>query len=309
MDELLAESDRATSGNRRQEEQGRSGREVPVMSTKLKEINRGNTRSISAAALNRSVTKKSFPSVSLLSPARVSNSPASVKKLSSMTKKIRKSRVGLKNPKLDLQFLCTKCDLVSFNTAKGLCLHKFRYCKNKKATDEIVELGDGQNSSPPNKVVKKAPRRGTSLQPKRSSQEKFLCPDCQEKSYSTPLGLTMHRRKSCKNKRPGIFCLNCNNIFLQRYSLSRHVQKCGKTKENGELKESSRAGVSEENEDEDQGKDHEHSITEAVVDKESNKGKVMITVEFTSQDLVKSKLRWKVPVLVPIQRIMEKVGA
>ena len=307
VDELLAESDRATSGNRRQEEQGRSGTEVPVMSTKLKE-NRGMIRSISAAAFNRSLTKKSFPSSSLLRSALVSKSSC-VKKLGRTTNEIRKSRVGLTNPKLELQFLCTKCNLVSFNTAKGLCLHKFRYCKNKKSTDEIVKLGDGQNNSPPNKVVKKTPRRGTSLQPKRSSLEKFMCPDCQEKSYSTPLGLTMHRRKSCKNKRLGIFCLNCNEIFLRRNSLSKHVQKCGKTKENGELKESFRAGVLQEKEDEDQGKDHEHSITEAVVDKESNEGKVMITVEFTSQELVKSKLRWKVPILVPIQRIMEKVGA
>ena len=55
-------------------------------------------------------------------------------------------------------------------------------------------------------------------------------------------------------------------------------------------------------------KNQEHIHTGEVPDKEIPGAKVMITVEFTSKEMNKSRLRWKVPVLAPIQRILEKVG-
>ena len=236
----MAESAQASPENRRREKQGRS--EEEGASPKLKGITRGKTQSCSAVFNRSLIKKKSLPS------ALVSNSP-SMKKLYGTSKGITNTRVGLKRPRLDLQFLCTNCNSVSFNTGKGLYQHKYRYCKNKIPADLIVK--------------------------------KLLCPDCQEKSFSSPMGLTMHRRKFCRNKRPGIFCFNCNKIFSSSGSLSTHMKKCAKTPENGEQKEGFKTGMLKEKEYKDKAMDQEHNSTKAVQDKESRGAKVIITVKCT----------------------------
>ena len=185
------------------------------------------------------------------------------------------------------------------------------------STDIFQKPADGQNNitisdirSLKGKVNEKNPRKTNNLQLGRSSQEKLECPDCQEKSGSTPRGLKMHRRIHCKNRRPGIFCFICDEAFSTKSSLRWHtMRKCGKTGGKDKQNNSSKAFKSNNKEDVSASKNPEHVHTECVPDEEIPKDKVMITVEFTSDESKKSRLRWKVAVRVPIQRILEKVRA
>ena len=344
MDEVLAMSSQVTPEKRRQDEQGRGGEE-----------------------------------------GGLSNSE---EKLGSTSKGMRRVRVSLQKPKLGLPFLCTECNSCSFNTDKGLKQHKYRWCKKEMSSTEMFQKPvDGQNNitntdirSLKDKVIEKNPSRTTNLQLGESSTGQLECPDCHEKSYPTPRGLTMHRRTFCRNRRSGIFCLICNEAFLHRTRLSWHTKKYGGKCKLNKSVESKKLGSSQEqlkcpdcqekgystprgltlhrrsfcrnrrtgifclicneaflnitrlskhtkkyggkcilnrsvkpSQSKNKGdisatKNQEHN-TECVWDEESSESKVMITVEFTSEELKKSTLRWKVPVHAPIQRILEKVRA
>ena len=310
------------------------------------------------------------------------------KKLGSTSEGMRRVRVSLQKPKLGLPFLCTECNLCSFNTDKGLKQHKYRWCKKELSSTEMFQKPvDGQNNititdirSLKDKVMEKNPIRTTNLQLGKSSPEQLKCPDCQEKSYPTQRGLTMHRRIFCRNRRSGIFCLICNEAFLNRTRLSWHTKKYGGKCNMNRSVESKKLGSSQEqlecpdcqemsystprgltlhrrsfcrnrrigifclicneafsnktrlskhtkkyggkcklnrsvkptkskNKEEISATKNQEHNSECVLDVESPEGKVLITVEFTSEEFKKSRLRWKVPVLVPIQRILEKVRA
>ena len=158
-----------------------------------------------------------------------------------------------------------------------------------------------KNNIPEEINIGKNPKKSTEF------QGKLECPDCQEKSYSTPRGLTLHRRSFCRNRRTGFFCLICNEAFSNRSALSSHKSKFNHTEEKVKQNEDANAGKSRDKEDMFATQVQEHEPAEDVPDEVSPENKVMITVEFISEELKISRLRWKVPELAPIKKILERV--